>query len=110
MEYTDINHQVFGGAHDLYLIYQHILRLNPTPDTDCNIQQIIGLLDVWFLKGWHGRIRTYDRTVKIRLLCQLNYMPKTFMAETVRFELTESYQPPTVFKTVALNHSATFPE
>ena len=41
MEYTDINHQVFGGAHDLYLIYQHILRLNPTPDTDCNIQQII---------------------------------------------------------------------
>ena len=43
MEHTDINHQVFGGAHDLYLIYQHILRLNPTPDTDRNIQQIIGL-------------------------------------------------------------------
>ena len=43
MEYADINHQVFGGAHDSYLIYQHILRLNPTPDTDRNIQQIIGL-------------------------------------------------------------------
>ena len=43
MEYTDINHQVFGGAHDSYPIYQHILRVNPTPDTDYNIQQIIGL-------------------------------------------------------------------
>ena len=43
MECTDINNQVFGGAHDLYLIYQHILRLNPTPDTDCNIQQIMDL-------------------------------------------------------------------
>ena len=31
------------------------------------------------------------------------------MAETVRFELTEGYQPSTVFKTVALNHSATLP-
>ena len=45
MDYTDINHQVFGGAHDSYPIYQHILRVNPTPDTDCNIQQIIGLLE-----------------------------------------------------------------
>ena len=24
MDYTDINHQIFGGAYDLYLIYQHI--------------------------------------------------------------------------------------
>lgn len=24
MEYIDINHQDFGGANDLYLIYQHI--------------------------------------------------------------------------------------
>lgn len=31
------------------------------------------------------------------------------MAEKVRFELTEGYQPPTVFKTVSLNHSDTFP-
>ena len=31
------------------------------------------------------------------------------MAEAVRFELTEGYQPSTVFKTVALNHSATLP-
>lgn len=28
------------------------------------------------------------------------------MAEAVRFELTEGYQPSTVFKTVALNRSA----
>ncbi len=31
------------------------------------------------------------------------------MAEAVRFELTEGYQPSTVFKTVALNRSATLP-
>ena len=31
------------------------------------------------------------------------------MAEAVRFELTGGYQPPTVFKTVALNRSATLP-
>ena len=31
------------------------------------------------------------------------------MAEAVRFELTEGYQPSTVFKTVALNRSATPP-
>ena len=31
------------------------------------------------------------------------------MAEVVRFELTEGYQPSTVFKTVALNRSATLP-
>ena len=66
MEYTDINHQVFGGAHDSYPIYPSALPLS--------------------------------------------YMPKTFMAETVRFELTGGYKPPAVFKTAALNHSATFPE
>ena len=43
MEHTDINHQVFGGAHESYLIYQHILRANSSPDTDRHIQQIIGL-------------------------------------------------------------------
>ena len=32
------------------------------------------------------------------------------MAEAVRFELTEGYQPSTVFKTVALNRSATPPK
>ena len=31
------------------------------------------------------------------------------LAEAVRFELTEGYQPSTVFKTVALNRSATLP-
>ena len=31
------------------------------------------------------------------------------MAEAVRFELTEGYQPSTVFKTVALKRSATLP-
>ena len=31
------------------------------------------------------------------------------MAEAVKFELTEGYQPSTVFKTVALNRSATLP-
>jgi hypothetical protein len=31
------------------------------------------------------------------------------MAEAVRFELTVGYQPTTVFKTVALNRSATLP-
>ncbi len=31
------------------------------------------------------------------------------MVEAVRFELTEGYQPLTVFKTVALNRSATLP-
>lgn len=31
------------------------------------------------------------------------------VAEAVRFELTEGYQPSTVFKTVALNRSATLP-
>ena len=31
------------------------------------------------------------------------------MAEAMRFELTEGYQPSTVFKTVALNRSATLP-
>lgn len=33
----------------------------------------------------------------------------TIMAEAVRFELTEGYKPSTVFKTVALNRSATPP-
>ena len=31
------------------------------------------------------------------------------MAETVRFELTEGYQPSALFKSAALNRSATFP-
>ena len=31
------------------------------------------------------------------------------MAEEVRFELTEGYEPSTVFKTAALNRSATLP-
>ena len=33
-----------------------------------------------------------------------------YMAEEVRFELTEGYEPSTVFKTAALNRSATLPE
>ena len=32
------------------------------------------------------------------------------MAEEVRFELTGGYEPPTVFKTAALNRSATLPD
>ena len=32
-----------------------------------------------------------------------------YLAEAVRFELTEGYKPSTVFKTVALNRSATLP-
>ena len=31
------------------------------------------------------------------------------LAEAVRFELTEGYQPSVLFKSTALNHSATLP-
>ena len=35
--------------------------------------------------------------------------PFSHLAEAVRFELTEGYQPSVLFKSTALNHSATLP-
>ena|GEM_PF-5923052 len=35
--------------------------------------------------------------------------PFLHLAEAVRFELTEGYQPSVLFKSTALNHSATLP-
>ena len=47
----------------------------------------------------------------IKLLkIDLNENRLKLMAEEVRFELTEGYEPSTVFKTAALNRSATLPE
>ena len=58
-----------------------------------------------------GKVGIEPTTGRLTAVCSAAELhAKTFMEETVRFELTEGYKPSAVFKTAALNRSATFPE